>query len=118
MRLHLLTVEGAQQIGKLWRIAPSIRLRSLGERAPRLMMPMAGEEIELRLPGGQAIPALIASFGVDAWKDGGGNLHVTTDPANPSLTLTITSDGDLGAPPPGTEIWLINARYGSASEDA
>jgi hypothetical protein len=116
MRFHLLTVEGAQQFGETWRIAPAVPLRILMERGPTLMMPMAGEEIELRLPDGQLLTALIASFGVDAWKDSEGNLFINTDPSDPSLTLTITCNSDVGEVPPGTEVWLSNARSSSASE--
>ena len=113
MRFHLVTVEEAQQFGKTWRIMPSMLLRSLLERAPKLMMPMAGEEIELRLPDGRVTTALISSFGVDAWKDSEGNLHINTDPSDPSLTLTITGISDIGEVPPGTEIWMSNARIGA-----
>ncbi len=116
MRFHLLTVEGSQQFGETWRITPSVPLRSLLERGPTLMMPMAGEEIELRLPDGHVMPALIASFGVNAWEDSDGNLYSSSDPSDPSLTLTITCSSEVREVPPGTEIWLTNARSGSASE--
>src|SRR5690242_2152687 len=113
MRVHLLTVEGAQQFGEMWKIAPSVPLRSL---PPKLMMPMAGEEIELRLPDGQVMTARIARFGVDAWKDSEGNLYISTDPSDPSLTLTIVCGPNVGEVPPGTEIWLPNARSESTSQ--
>jgi hypothetical protein len=45
MRYHLLTVEGAEQFGDMWTIMPSVPLSSL---EPTLMMPMAGEVVELR----------------------------------------------------------------------
>ena len=116
MRFHLLTVEGAQQFGQTWRIAPTVPLRSLSERGPKLMMPMSGEEVELQLPDGHVITAHIASFGIDAWKDSEGNLCIATDPANPSLTLTIRCDSDIEEVPPGTEIWQVNARFSSAAD--
>lgn len=116
MRFHLVTVEGAQQSGESWRIAPSVPLRSLLERGPTLMMPMAGEEVELRLPDGRVIAAHIASFGIDAWKDSEGHLYTNTDPTDPALTLTITRTSDPTEVSPGTEIWLPNARSKSASE--
>jgi len=80
MRFHLLTVEATQQFGEEWRIAPSVPLRSL---PPKLMMPMAGEEIGLRLPDGQVVTAVISGFGVGGWKDSEGNLHLSTDPSEP-----------------------------------
>src|SRR5689334_11175832 len=113
MRYHLLTVEGTQQFDEMWRIVPSVPLRSL---PPKLMMPMAGEEIELRLPDGRVATAVIARFGVDAWKDNEGNLFISTDPSDPSLTLTITCGSDVGEVPSGTEIWLPNVRSDSTSE--
>src|SRR5690242_1465198 len=113
MRFHLLTVEGARHSGETWTIVPSVPLRSL---PPKLMMPMVGEEIELRLPDGQVLTAVIASFGVDAWKDGEGNLYISTDPSDPSLTLTITCGSDVGEVPSGTAIWLPHAKSESPSE--
>jgi hypothetical protein len=116
MRFHLVTVEGAQQSGETWRIAPSVPLRSLMERGPTLMMPMAGEDIELRLPDGRVMKAKIASFGIDAWKDSEGRLYTNTDPTDPALTLTITCNANVAEVPGGTEIWLPNARSNSASD--
>jgi hypothetical protein len=116
MRFHLLTVEETQQLGETWRIAPSVPLRRLVERGPTLVMPMTGEEIELRLPDGQVMTAHIAAFGVDAWKDSEGNLYLNTDPADVSLTLTITCDAPVEVVPPGTEVWLGNARSDSAPD--
>lgn len=114
MRFHLMTVEGAQQFGETWKIAPSVPLQSFLERAPKLMMPMAGEELELRLSDERVAPARIASFGVDAWKDSDGNLCVNTDPSGGFyLTLTITGISDASEVAPRTEIWLSNARLGA-----
>jgi hypothetical protein len=73
-------------------------------------MPMAGEELELRLPDGQVMTAHIRSFGIDAWRDSEGALYTTSEPADPSLTLTITCDSGVDVVPQGTEIWLPNAR--------
>jgi hypothetical protein len=105
-----MTAEGAQQFGQAWRITPTVPLRDLIERGPTLMMPMAGEEVELRLPDGHVMMAHIASFGIDAWKDSEGNLYTNSDPSDPSLTLTITCDADVTDIPSGTEIWLPNAK--------
>jgi hypothetical protein len=116
MRFHLVTVDGAQQFGETWVIAPLVTLRSLMERGPTLMMPMAGEEIEFRLPDGQVMKGHIGSFGIDVWKDSDGNLDTDTDPSNPSLTLTITCASDVEDVPVGTEIWLSNARSKSATQ--
>jgi len=116
MRFYLMTVEGTQQFGEKWRIAPTVLLRSLVERGPTLMMPMAGEEIELRLPVGRVMTAYISSFGIDSWKDSEGNFYTYSDPSDPSLTLTIRCDSDVEEVPSGTEIWLPNARTKSASQ--
>lgn len=113
MRFHLLTVEGTQQSGEEWRIAPLVPLRNL---APHMMMPMAGDEVELRLPGGDVLAARIAGFGIDVWKDDEGNFWATSDLSDPSLTLTIICSPDVAEVPAGTEIWLPNAKLDSAAE--
>ena len=118
MRLYLLTVEETERSGDSLTIAPKVRLRGFGEDVPNLMMPMTGDEVELRLPDGRVTTARIASFGMDVWKDSEGNLYTNMDPSDPYLTLTITCDADSGEVPPGTEIWLPDARTASAPEDA
>jgi hypothetical protein len=110
MRFHLVTVDSAQPFGATWLIVPSVPLRTLLERGLTVMMPMPGEEIELRLPDGQIVTAHIASFGIDAWQDSEGNLYTNSDPSDPSLTLTIRCGPNLAEVPTGTEIWLPNAR--------
>jgi hypothetical protein len=115
MRFYLVSVEGIERFGERWQIAPLVRLRSLMERGPGVMMPMAGEEIELRLPDGQVKTAHIASFGIEAWEDGEGNIYTKSVPAEPSLTLTITCGPEVADVPPGTEIWLPNARLAPAT---
>ena len=115
MRFYLVTVEGTQHVGDSWIVAPLVPLRSLNERGPSLIMPRAGEELELRLPDELVMIAHIASFGIDAWRDSEGNLYTNTDPADPSLTLTITCDSEVSEVPPGTEIWLKNARSAEVS---
>lgn len=116
MRFHLLTVEGTHHFGENCQIVPSVLLRGLVERGPKLMVPRAGEEVELVFPDGSITTALIVSFGISAWKDGEGNLYTNSDPADPSVTLTIKRSVDLGEIPPGTEIWLRNARSSVASD--
>jgi hypothetical protein len=113
MRFHLVTVEGTQQFDETWTIAPLVPLRTL---PPTLIMPMAGDELELRLPDGPILTAIVESFGVDAWQDEEGNFYTNMDPSDPSLTLTIRYDSGVGEIPPGTEIWLSNASSGSGSD--
>lgn len=116
MRLYLVTVEGTQKFDKTWQIAPLVSLRSLIKRGPNLLMPMAGDEVELELPDGQVVLARVESFGVEAWRDSEGNFHTNMDPSDPYLTLTIACDADLDEIPPGTEIWQSNARPSPASD--
>lgn len=111
MQIHLVTVEGAEQSGDEWEITPLVPLRSLGQHGPGFMMPMAGDDLELRLPDGNVRTARIASFGVSVWKDSEGNFFMNTDPADPFLSLYITCDSDVGEVPPGTEIWLSDAKF-------
>ena len=114
MRFHLVTVEGAQQFEDMWTIEPLVRLESLSENGPALMMPMADDEIELSLPDGQVVAGHIVSFGMSVWQDSEGNFYTNVDPADPSLTLTIRCDSSLAAVPPGTEIWLPHAKTASS----
>ena len=116
MRFYLLTVEEARKSGEVWRIMPDVSLRALIERGPAVIMPMAGEELELRLPDGQILVAHIATFGLGIWQDSEGNLHTDSDPSDPALTLTITCDSSVSAIPTGTEIWLPGAKMVSAAE--
>jgi hypothetical protein len=118
MRFHLLTVAGAERDGATWRIAPPVALRSLMERGPALMVPLPGAEVELRTPEGRVITAHVASFGIDAWQDSAGNLYISSSPADPLLTLTLTCGAEVAALPPGTEVWLPSARPTAAPEDA
>ena len=80
------------------------------------MMPMAGDELELRLPDGHVLTGFVESFGVDAWSDSEGNFYTNMDPSDPMLTLTIRCDADVTEVPLGTEIWLSDASSGSASD--
>jgi hypothetical protein len=116
MRFYLLTVEEARKSGETWRIMPDAPLRTLVERGPKLIMPMTGEELELRLPYGQILAAHIANFGLGVWQDSEGNLHTDSDPSDPALTLTITCDSNVAEIPAGTEIWLPNAKTESDAE--
>jgi hypothetical protein len=119
MRLHLLTVESTERFGDhTCTIAPKVRLRDFGQDVPNLMMPNPGDEVELRLPDGSVKKARISSFGLEVWKDSEGNFYTDMDPSDPYLTLTSTSDSDIGEVPPGTEIWLPDARTASAAEDS
>jgi hypothetical protein len=105
MACHLLTVESVQSRGTGLRIMPPVRMRGLIERAPGMAMPMPGDPVELRLPGGQTRHATVASFGVESWlRDG--ELVTTADPADPACTLSLA--GDIGAAdlPAGTEVWI------------
>jgi hypothetical protein len=118
MRIHLVTVEGAEQVDDYWEIAPLVPLSSLGQHGTGLMMPMAGDDLELLLPDGNTKSAHIASFGVSVWKDSEGNLFMDTDPADPYLSLSIMCDSDVGEVPAGTEIWLSEAKFSSAPPDS
>jgi hypothetical protein len=87
MRFYLLTIEEARKSGETWRIMPDVSLRTLIERESAVMIPMAGEELELRLPDGQILAAHIATFGLGVWQDSEGNFHTNSDPSDPALTL-------------------------------
>ncbi|GHP00374.1 hypothetical protein KSF_104210 [Reticulibacter mediterranei] len=129
MRFHLLTVESSQHFGDQLHVLPRVPISGLIERKPNMLMPMPGEGLELSLPDGRILHATIASFGVEGWasldqlyaaeggsgkevwKVEGNDFYTTSDPSNPVLTLTIAGDLRPEDVPPGTEIWLSEARY-------
>ncbi len=109
MRFYLLTVESSSQSGTHLQILPRVPARSLIERAPGLLMPMAGDGLELRLPNGRA---LVGHFGVEVWRSEEGHFYTTSDPSHPILTLTIAGDLHPKDVPPGTVVWLSEAKSG------
>ncbi len=115
MRCYLLTVESSSQIGNSVRVLPPVPIKRL---PPDMFVPMAGEKLELHLPDGRVQPASIGGFGVELRRDEEGNFWTTSDPANPVLTLTIAGDLHPEDVPPGTEIWLSEARYKTPIQDS
>ena len=76
MHFYLLTVESTSQSGTYLQVLPRVPLQSLIERASGLLMPMAGDKLELRLPDGSVRHALVGSFGIEFWRSQGGRfLH-------------------------------------------
>ena len=118
MRFYLLTIEEARKSDEVWRTMPDVPLRTLVERGTGVMMPIAGEEVELRLPDGKILAAHIATLGLGVWQDSEGNLHTDSDPSDPALTLTITCDSSVSEIPAGTEVWLLNAKTVSEAESS
>jgi hypothetical protein len=116
MRCYLLTVENSSQLGNRLRVLPPVPAHSLIERAPGLLMPMAGDELELRLPDGRVGHAIVGSFGVELWRSEEGDFYTTSDPSDPVLTLTIAGDLRPKDVPAGTEIWLSEAKYNSPTQ--
>ena len=108
MPSYLLTVESSSRSGDRLLVLPRVPLQRL---APDMFMPMADDKLELHLPDGRVQHASVGSFGVEHWRDEEGNFWTTSDPANPVLTLTIAGDLHAEDVPPGTEIWLSEARY-------
>jgi len=76
-----------------------------------MLMPMAGDRLELHLPDRHIRHASIGGFGVELWRDKESNFYTTSDPVHAVLTLTIAGDLHVEDVPPGTEIWLSEARY-------
>ena len=111
MPFYLLTIESSSQSGTQLRVRPRVPLFSLIEQAPGLLMPIAGDGLELRLPDGRVQYALVGGFGVEVRCHEDGHFSTTSDPSLPVLTLTIAGDLHTGDVPPGTEIWLREAKY-------
>lgn len=115
MKIHLLTIEGIEQYGDEWTCAPTVPMDSLSEYGPTFMMPMAGDELELRYPDGRVVAARIVSFGVSVWRDSDDAFYMPTDPAEPALTLTVSNDSSLADLIPGAEVWLSEAKFAPES---
>ncbi|HLZ59009.1 MAG TPA: hypothetical protein VKR06_18860 [Ktedonosporobacter sp.] len=116
MYFYLLTVESSSQSGPHLQILPPVPVSDLIERAKGLLMPMAGDELELRLPDGHVQHALVGGFGVEIWRHEDGHFSTTSDPSNPALTLTLAGDLSSEDAPAGTEIWLSEAKYQTSTE--
>lgn len=110
MPFYLMTVAEAHHSGPTSRLMPRVPIKDLVERAPDLMVPMPGDPLRLRMPGGQTADVSVYSFGVDMWEVDG-RLLTDSDPAAPELTLTIQGDPLPAEVPPGTEVWLAEPRY-------
>jgi hypothetical protein len=108
MRAYLLTVESSSQTGNLVRVLPTVPIQRL---PADMYVPMRGDELELHLPDGRVQRTSIGGFGVELWRDEEGNFWTTSDPAHPVLTLTIAGDLRAEDVPPGTEVWLSEARH-------
>lgn len=111
MRFYLLTVESSSQSGTQLQVLPRVPLFNLIEQAPGLLMPMAGDGLELRLPDGRVQYALVGGFGIEVRHHEDGHFSTFSDPSFPVLTLTIAGDLHTEDVPPGTEIWLSEAKY-------
>jgi hypothetical protein len=104
---RLLTVEHTYQTGRGLQLEPKVRLRYIAEsQSPDEPRPHEGDVVALRLPGGEVRTASIASFGIEVWKDGD-SVVTTSDPKDPSLTLTLAGDLTPQEVPAGTEVWRL-----------
>jgi uncharacterized protein (DUF2249 family) len=104
---RLMTVERAYRTGFGLQLEPTVKLHHVGQmQSPHEPMPYEGNEVELRLPGGEVRHAYISAFGIEAWKVGD-SLVTTSDPKDPSLTLTLAGDLTVDDVPAGTEVWRL-----------
>lgn len=110
MPFYLLTVDRAYEFGKWLQVLPRVRVNELAERARDLMMPAPGDILELRLPDGQKRHAVVATFGIEAWRRDG-RVLTNSDPEDPVLTLNISGDLVPDELPAGTEIWLQEPKF-------
>jgi hypothetical protein len=115
VRFYLLTVESSYQFGALVQVLPRVRLAELAERGRDLLAPQQGDPVELALPGGGTRMATIGSFGIEAWRQDG-RILTSSDPADPVLTLNLEGTVRPADVPPGTEIWLAEARHTSTAD--
>jgi len=118
MCFYLLTVESSSQSEFGLQVLPHVSLHSLSEHDPGLLMPMAGDELELRLPDGRVQRALVGHFGIEMWRHEDGHFYTISDPSNPAATLTIAGGFHTEDVPPGTEIWLSEAKYQTSTQSS
>lgn len=118
MQFYLLTVESSSQSGAQVQVLPRVPLQDLIKRSPAgMLMPVNGDKLELRLPNGDVRPAVIESFGVELWRGEDDRFYATSNPSDPVLTLTIAGGLRPEDVPPGTKIWLSEARYQTPAEE-
>ncbi|MFI7212949.1 hypothetical protein ACIBP4_00095 [Micromonospora maritima] len=110
MPFHLMTVEKTHRFGPTMQLLPRIPVKDLLERAGNLVVPMAGDLLQLRLPDGRTVRASVYTFGIEMWEVDG-SLLTNSDPADPELTLTVQGDSLPDEIPMGTEVWLAEPRY-------
>jgi hypothetical protein len=110
MPFHLMTVEETHRFGPTLQVLPRIPVKELRERAGNLVVPMAGDPLELRLPEGPMAHASVYTFGIEMWEVDG-RLLTNSNPADPELTLTIQGTTLPEELPLGTEVWLAEPRY-------
>ncbi len=116
MRFYLLTVESSFRDGNQLQVLPRVQLRGLIKRAPGLLAPKAGDLLELRLPDGRVRDAMVRGFAMEVWRHEDGHFYTNSDPSDPFLTLTIAGDLYPEDVPPGTEVWLSEAKYKTPGE--
>src|SRR5579859_2666812 len=88
MYFYLLTVESSSQSGPHLQVLPPVPVSNLIERAKGLLMPMAGDELELRLPDGRIQHALVGHFGIEVLHSEEGHFYTICAPS----LVTVSAD--------------------------
>lgn len=103
---RLLTVERAHRTGFGLQLEPKVKLAYLQGVRPGMPMLHEGDEVELRLPDGTTRTAYVSTFAIEAWHLNG-KYVTTSDPRDPSLTLTLAGDLTPDDVPVGAEVWRV-----------
>ncbi|WP_144127913.1 hypothetical protein [Catellatospora sichuanensis] len=106
--LHMVTIAGLAHSDYGWRVLPAVKLRDLAYPAG-CRVSMRGDILQVRRPDGSVLTGTVGMWGVDAWQDADGNLVISSDPADPEVSVTVAdlAESDLV---PGSEVWIETYR--------
>ena len=101
MPFRLMTIEETRRFGPTVQLLPRILVKDLLGRARNLVVPMAGDPLQLRLPDGRTVGTSVYTFGIEMWQVDR-TLLTNSDPVDPELTLTVQGDSLPDEVPAGT----------------
>jgi len=102
---RIVTVSGSHRSGFGLHVEPAVPIKAFAARVADTDVPVRGDTLLLCFPDGRYGRAILADFGLEAWRDG--DTYVSrSNPGDPEFTLIIGTERGPEDLPPGTEIWL------------
>lgn len=105
MPYRIVTVTASHRSGCGLQVEPAVSIKELAARVADTDVPVRGDTLLLLFPEGRHGRAILAEFGLEAWRDGG-LWYSRSDPDDPRFTLVIGTERGPEDLPPGTGIWL------------